>query len=63
MTKVDRRSALAIGLAATSVAVVKPAAAQTTGYKDATPWPGVVVRAYDGETDQPPLSGPGGMLV
>jgi hypothetical protein len=50
MTKVDRRSALAIGLAAASVAVVKPAAAQTTGYKDATPWPGVVVRAYDGET-------------
>src|SRR6476620_2194594 len=50
MTKVDRRSALAIGLAAASVAVVKPVAAQTTGYKDATPWPGVVVRAYDGET-------------
>ena len=50
MTKVDRRSALAIGLAAASVAVVKPTAAQTTGYKDTTPWPGVVVRAYDGET-------------
>jgi hypothetical protein len=50
MTKVDRRSALAIGLTAASVAVVKPVAAQTTGYKDATPWPGVVVRAYDGET-------------
>src|ERR1700756_2695898 len=50
MTKVDRRSALAIGLAAASAAVVKPAAAQTTGYKDETPWPGVVVRAYDGET-------------
>jgi len=30
--------------------MVKPASAQTTGYKDATPWPGVVVRAYDGET-------------
>jgi len=29
---------------------VKPAAAQTTSYKDTTPWPGVVVRAYDGET-------------
>jgi hypothetical protein len=50
MTKVDRRSALAIGLAAASVAVVRPTAAQTTGYKDETPWPGVVVRAYDGET-------------
>ena len=31
-------------------AVAKPAAAQSTGYKDTTPWPGVVVRAYDGET-------------
>ena len=30
--------------------MVKPASAQTTGYEDATPWPGVVVRAYDGET-------------
>ena len=50
MTKLDRRSALAIGLAAASVGVVKPAAAQTTGHKDTTPWPGVVVRAYDGET-------------
>jgi hypothetical protein len=50
MQKVDRRSALTIGLAAASAAVVKPAAAQTTGYKDATPWPGVVVRSYDDET-------------
>jgi hypothetical protein len=50
MTQVDRRSALAIGLAAASAAIVKPAAAQATGYKDATPWPGVVVRTYDGET-------------
>ena len=50
MQKVNRRSAVALGLAAASAAVVKPAAAQTTGYKDATPWPGVVVRAYDSET-------------
>jgi hypothetical protein len=50
MNKIDRRSALGIGLAAASAAMMKPAAAQTTGYKDATPWPGVVVRAYDGET-------------
>jgi hypothetical protein len=50
MRKVDRRSAVALGLAAASAAVVKPAAAQTTGYKDTTPWPGVVVRTYDGET-------------
>ena len=50
MNKIDRRSALGIGLAAASAAIVKPAAAQTTGYKDETPWPGVVVRAYDGET-------------
>ena len=50
MQNVNRRSAVALGLAAASAAVVKPAAAQTGGYKDATPWPGVVVRAYDGET-------------
>ena len=50
MSKIDRRSALGIGLAAASAAMMKPAAAQTTGYKDTTPWPGVVVRAYDGET-------------
>src|SRR5213082_2676867 len=50
MQKVNRRSAVALGLAAASAAVVKPAAAQTMGYKYATPWPGVVVRAYDGET-------------
>src|SRR5256885_8897910 len=46
MTKVDRRSALAIGLAAASAAMVKPAAAQTTGYKDTTVAPGVVNRVY-----------------
>ena len=50
MQKVNRRSAVALGLAAASAAMVKPAAAQTTDYKDATPWPGVVVRAYSGET-------------
>jgi hypothetical protein len=50
MNKLDRRSALGIGLAAASAAMMKPAAAQTTGYKDTTPWLGVVVRAYDGET-------------
>src|SRR3979411_1474534 len=50
MNIIDRRSALAIALAAASAAMMKPAAAQTTDYKDATPWPGVVVRAYDGET-------------
>jgi hypothetical protein len=50
MQKVNRRSAVALGLAAASAAMVKPAAAQTTDYKDETPWPGVVVRAYSGET-------------
>src|SRR5260370_33148467 len=50
MQKVNRRSAVALGLAAASAAIVKPTAAQTTDYKDATPWPGVVVRAYVGET-------------
>ncbi|MEH2686216.1 hypothetical protein DXU04_14300 [Bradyrhizobium diazoefficiens] len=50
MSKVNRRSALGIGLAAVSAAMVKPAAAQATSYKDTTPWPGVVVREYEGET-------------
>ncbi|MEH2513659.1 hypothetical protein V1291_005013 [Nitrobacteraceae bacterium AZCC 1564] len=50
MSKIDRRSALGLGLAAASAAMVKPAAAQTAGYKDTTPFSGVVVRAYDGET-------------
>jgi hypothetical protein len=47
----DRRSALAIGLAAASTAVVKPAASQgmDAGVKETSPWPGVVVRSY-GET-------------
>jgi hypothetical protein len=52
MDKVDRRSALAIGLAAASATLVKPAASQTTdplAGKDTSPWPGVVVRSY-GET-------------
>ncbi len=46
MTRVDRRSALAIGLAAASAAMVKSAAAQTTDYKDTTVAPGVVNRVY-----------------
>ncbi len=46
MTQVDRRSALAIGLAAASAAMVKPAAAQITEYKDTTVAPGVVNRVY-----------------
>lgn len=49
MQNINRRSAVALGLAAASAAVVKPAVAQT-GFKDTTPWPGVVVRAYEGET-------------
>jgi hypothetical protein len=50
MQNVNRRSLVALGLAAASVAVVKPASAQTIGYKETEPWPGVTVRAYDGET-------------
>ena len=50
MQSIDRRSAVALGLAVASAAMVKPAAAQQTGYKDATPWPGVTVRAYEGDT-------------
>src|SRR6201987_4349925 len=48
--RIDRRAALGIGLTAATAAMMKPAAAQSAGYKDTTPWPGVVVRAYDGET-------------
>jgi hypothetical protein len=50
MQKINRRSAVALGLAAASAAVVKPAAGQAADYKDTTPWPGVVVRTYGGET-------------
>jgi hypothetical protein len=49
MKKIDRRSALKIGFAAASGAVVRPVAAQTTEAitgKDTSPWPGVVVRTY-----------------
>jgi hypothetical protein len=48
MQKVNRRSAMALGLAAASAAMVKLAASQTTDIvgKEATPWPGVVVRVY-----------------
>ena len=46
MKTVDRRSALKIGLAAAAAAIMKPAASQTTGYKDTVRFPGVVERAY-----------------
>ena len=49
MEQVNRRSALKIGFAAASAAVVSPVAAQTTDAlsgKDTSPWPGVVVRIY-----------------
>jgi len=49
MENLNRRSAMAIGLAAASAAMVKPAASQTPDLlagKDSSPWPGVVVRSY-----------------
>ena len=49
MRKIDRRSALAIGLAAASAAVMQPAAAQPVDLnagKETTLYPGVVQRAY-----------------
>ena len=46
MKTVDRRSALKIGLAAAAAAIMKPAASQTTGYKDTLRFPGVVERTY-----------------
>jgi len=49
MKKLNRRSALTLGVAAASAALVKPSLAQApsalTG-KDESPWPGVVVRSY-----------------
>jgi len=52
MQNIDRRSALGLGLAAASTAVVTPAAAQTAGSpgaSEASPFPGVVVRTYGEE--------------
>src|SRR4051812_38717726 len=52
MQNVDRRSAVAMALAAASVAVTKPGNAQTTGSPSATetsPAPGVVIRSYGEE--------------
>jgi hypothetical protein len=50
MQNVDRRSALALGLAAASTAVVNSAVAQTAGSPTETsPSPGVVVRSYGEE--------------
>ena len=52
MQGVSRRSAVALGLAATSVATVQPTAAQTTdplAGKDASPAPGLVVRTFGEE--------------
>jgi len=49
MNTVNRRSALAIGLATASAAVAKPAAAQNADFKETTTAPGIVRRDY-GET-------------
>ena len=46
MHEVNRRSAVTLGLAAASAAMMKPAAAQTGDYKDTALAPGVVVRVY-----------------
>jgi hypothetical protein len=49
MRRIDRRSALKIGVAAASAAMVKPGAAQTTDAltgTDTSPYPGVVMRKY-----------------
>jgi hypothetical protein len=57
MQKVNRRSAMALGLAATSVAVVKPTAAQAQDAlagKETSRAPGVVQRAYGEESSMIP---------
>ena len=47
MKKVDRRSAVALGLAAASATLVKPAASQTPEYKARSTGPGVELREYN----------------
>jgi len=57
MKEVDRRSALAIGLAVASAAMVKPAASQTAdplAGKETSPGPGVIQRAYGEEHSMVP---------
>ena len=52
MQEMDRRSAVALGLAAASAAVARPAAAQTPGSPagmETSPGPGVVIRTYGEE--------------
>ena len=49
MQEVNRRSAVALGLAAASATVVKPAIAQTPGANETSPFPGVLVRSYGEE--------------
>ena len=49
MQKVNRRSAVAMGLAAASAAAVRPAIAQTAGATETSPFPGVVIRSYGEE--------------
>ena len=46
MQDLNRRSALGIGMAAASTALMNPAAAQTTEFKDTTTAPGIVRRDY-----------------
>jgi hypothetical protein len=52
MNSIDRRSAVALGLAVASTAVVGPAAAQTPGspgVRETSPFPGVTIRSYGEE--------------
>ena len=49
MQKVNRRSAVALGLAAASAAGLRHAIAQTPGATETSPSPGVVVRSYGEE--------------
>src|SRR5688572_24982420 len=50
----NRRSAITIGLAAASVAAIKPAASQTTDYKEKLVTKGVVRRDYGSERSMIP---------
>jgi hypothetical protein len=56
MQKVNRRSAVALGLAAASAAGLRPAIAQTPSATETSPSPGVVVRSYGEERSLIPAS-------
>ena len=50
MKKIDRRSAVALGWPVVCAGGLRHGSRSGSQSSDETPWPGVVVRSYDGET-------------